>query len=177
MKRITFHVFRCSIIVYNRSNKVNSARFESLKKYDNLFHAGCNTVSNIKENDFNDFAQRSACFGNSAWYTQVVVGSLSSHKAGARSPLTANRTHPAIPDVTPFGSWDETFVNSNINPEMTVMQTRLQEVSRKITKMVIAPRVYADSNVANHEIRTSGSMCEHASTLSVSHEDILIIKP
>lgn len=120
----------------------NDLTDENLKKYDGLIiYANYNTISAAKEKTLKDFVQggkglipihsASACFGNSAWYVQAVGGKFRSHKAGVFSPVTVNRNHPIMVDVAPFSSWDETYVHSNVNPDMTVLQERVEGSTRE----------------------------------------------
>lgn len=120
----------------------NDLTDENLKKYDGLvIYANYNTISAAKEKALKDFVQggkglipihsASACFGNSAWFIQAVGGQFKSHRAGVFSPVTINKDHPIMQDVASFSSWDETYVHSKVNPDMTVLQERVEGSTRE----------------------------------------------
>ena len=120
----------------------NDLTDENLKKYDGLIiYANYNTISPAKEKALKDFVQggkglipihsASACFGNSAWYIQAVGGKFKSHRTGVFSPVTVNQNHPVMQGIAPFTSWDETYVHSNVNSDMTVLQERVEGSTRE----------------------------------------------
>ena len=120
----------------------NDLNAENLSKYDGLIiYANYNTISPAKEKALKDFVEGgkgliplhsgSACFTNSAWYTQAVGAQFKSHKTGDFIAKNVNTTHPVMKGISEFETWDETYVHSNINPDMTILQERVDGATRE----------------------------------------------
>ena len=120
----------------------NDLNAENLSKYDGLIiYANYNTISPAKEKALKDFVEggkgliplhsASACFTNSAWYTQTVGAQFKSHKTGDFTAKNVNTTHPVMKGISEFETWDETYVHSNINPDMTILQERVDGATRE----------------------------------------------
>ena len=116
------------------SSALNAA---NLSKYDGIMiYANYDTITERQEAALKDFVEggkalipihsASFCFQNSAWYVQAVGGQFSTHKTGVFSPVTVNTGHPVMKGVGTFSSWDETYVHSKLNPDMTVLQERVE---------------------------------------------------
>ena len=120
----------------------NDLNAENLSRYDGLIiYANYNTMSPAKEKALRDFVEggkgliplhsASACFTNSAWYAQTVGAQFKSHKTGDFIAKNVNTTHPVMKGISEFETWDETYVHSNINPDMTILQERMDGATRE----------------------------------------------
>ena len=120
----------------------NDLNAENLSRYDGLIiYANYNTMSPAKEKALRDFVEggkgliplhsASACFTNSAWYAQTVGAQFKSHKTGDFIAKNVNTTHPVMKGISEFETWDETYVHSNINPDMTILQERVDGATRE----------------------------------------------
>ncbi|NRF41164.1 PVC-type heme-binding CxxCH protein [Pedobacter foliorum] len=110
---------------------------ETLNKYDGIIiYGNYDTITPDKEKALKDFVEggkalipihsASFCFQNSDWYIKAVGGQFSTHKTGVFSAVTVNKNHPVMKGVNPFSSWDETYVHTKLNPDMTVLQERVE---------------------------------------------------
>ncbi|TCK82632.1 PVC-type heme-binding CxxCH protein [Albibacterium bauzanense] len=116
------------------TNDLNAA---NLNKYDGLIiYANYDKISPAKEKVIKDFVEggkglipihsASASFVNSSWYIQAIGGQFKSHKTGHFTAVNVNKTHPVMEGINEFETWDETYVHSNINPDKTVLQERVE---------------------------------------------------
>ncbi len=120
----------------------NDLNAENLAKYDALIiYANYDKISAAKSKALQDFVEggkglvpihsASACFTNSAWYIKAVGGQFKEHGTGVFKATTINSTHPVMQGVKEFSSWDESYVHSNLNPDMTILQERVSGTSRE----------------------------------------------
>lgn len=109
---------------------------ETLNKYDGIIiYGNYDSISTDKEMALKKFVEggkalipihsASFCFRNSDWYIHAVGGQFRSHKTGVFSAVTTNKNHPVMKGVKPFTSWDETYVHTRLNKDMTVLQERV----------------------------------------------------
>ncbi len=114
----------------------NDLNTETLSKYDGLIiYANYNTISSAKEKALKDFVEggkgliplhtASSCFANSAWYIQAVGGQFKSHKKDKFTAKIVNTSHPVMNGISEFETWDDTYVHSNINPDIIILQERV----------------------------------------------------
>ncbi|MET3112516.1 putative membrane-bound dehydrogenase-like protein [Pedobacter sp. CG_S7] len=110
---------------------------ETLSKYDGLIiYANYDEITPNNEKALKDFVEggkalipihsASFCFQNSDWYIKAVGGQFKTHQTGTFSAVTVNKNHPVMKGVSPFSSWDETYVHTKLNPDMTVLQERIE---------------------------------------------------
>lgn len=110
---------------------------ETLNKYDGIIiYGNYDKISPDKEKALKEFVEggralvpihsASFCFQNSDWYVNAVGGQFRTHKTGVFSAVTVNKNHPVMKGVNPFSSWDETYVHTRLNPDMTVLQERVE---------------------------------------------------
>jgi len=122
-------------VTYTADSSVLNAA--NLSKYDGIMiYANYDTINESQEKALKDFVEggkalipihsASFCFQNSDWYIQAVGGQFSTHKTGVFSPVTVNSNHPVMKGVGAFSSWDETYVHTKLNPDMTVLQERVE---------------------------------------------------
>lgn len=73
----------------------------------------------------------SFCFRNSDWYVQAVGGQFKSHGTGDFTVDIIAPDHPIMEGVGVFETWDETYIHSQINPDMTVLMEREEDGHRE----------------------------------------------
>jgi putative membrane-bound dehydrogenase-like protein len=66
----------------------------------------------------------SAAFQNSEEYIRLIGASFKSHSTGVFSPATVQATHPVMRGVPEIKAWDETYLHTKVNPDMTVLAVR-----------------------------------------------------
>jgi uncharacterized protein len=66
----------------------------------------------------------SAGFQNSEEYIRLVGASFKSHATGVFTPTTVLPNHPVMRGVPAITAWDETYLHTKINPDMTVLAVR-----------------------------------------------------
>jgi putative membrane-bound dehydrogenase-like protein len=66
----------------------------------------------------------SYCFRNSPTYVKMVGGQFKSHKTGTFSTEIVDAKHPIMQGFTPFETWDETYVHSELQPDNHLLQVR-----------------------------------------------------
>jgi putative membrane-bound dehydrogenase-like protein len=66
----------------------------------------------------------SYCFRNSPTYVKMVGGQFKSHKTGTFTTEVADAKHPIMKGLTPFETWDETYVHSELQPDNHLLQVR-----------------------------------------------------
>ncbi len=73
----------------------------------------------------------SFCFRNSDWYVSAVGGQFKSHGTGEFTVDIIAPDHPVMKDVAVFETWDETYLHTSINPDMTVLMEREENGHRE----------------------------------------------
>ncbi|MCC5936810.1 MAG: ThuA domain-containing protein [Lunatimonas sp.] len=68
----------------------------------------------------------SFCFRNSDWFVKAVGGQFKSHGVGDFTVDIIDASHPVMNGVSEFETWDETYVHSQLNPDMTVLMERVE---------------------------------------------------
>ena len=68
----------------------------------------------------------SFCFRNSAEFVRLVGGQFASHESGTFTAEIILPDHPAMKDVIPFETWDETYVHNNLTSDRTVLMERVE---------------------------------------------------
>jgi uncharacterized protein len=63
----------------------------------------------------------SAAFQNSEEYIRLVGAAFKSHATGTFSPTTVVPNHPVMRGVPAYEAWDETYLHTKINPDMTIL--------------------------------------------------------
>uniref|UniRef100_UPI004048C8E1 PVC-type heme-binding CxxCH protein n=1 Tax=Algoriphagus sp. TaxID=1872435 RepID=UPI004048C8E1 len=119
----------------------NDLKDEVLQNYDGLLiYANHDSISTSQEAALKSFVQGgkaliplhsgSFCFRNSDWYVQAVGGQFSTHGTGRFTTQLLESTHPILHEISEFETWDETYVHSQINPDIQVLMER-QEGDKK----------------------------------------------
>jgi putative membrane-bound dehydrogenase-like protein len=73
----------------------------------------------------------SFCFRNSDWFVKAVGGQFKSHGTGDFTVDIIAPEHPIMEGVEVFETWDETYLHSQINPDMTVLMEREENGHRE----------------------------------------------
>ncbi|NDE61113.1 MAG: dehydrogenase, partial [Cyclobacteriaceae bacterium] len=113
----------------------NDLKEEILQNYDGLLiYANHDSISPSQEQALKSFVQggkaliplhsASYCFRNSEWYVQAVGGQFSTHGTGRFTTQLVAPTHPVLQGISEFETWDETYVHSQVNPDIQVLMER-----------------------------------------------------
>ncbi|PZX56958.1 putative membrane-bound dehydrogenase-like protein [Algoriphagus ratkowskyi] len=68
----------------------------------------------------------SFCFQNSPWFIEAVGGQFSTHGTGDFTSTIVDAAHPVMQGISEFETWDETYVHSQVNPDMHVLMERVE---------------------------------------------------
>ena len=115
----------------------NVLNAENLKKYDGvMIYANHNRITPSQETALKDFVEggkaliplhaASFCFQNSEWYIKAVGAQFSTHDYGTFTAPIVKPQHPVMAGLSAFETWDETYVHSKINPDIIVLQERIE---------------------------------------------------
>ncbi|MBF9252833.1 ThuA domain-containing protein [Pontibacter sp. 172403-2] len=110
---------------------------ENLSKYDGvIIYANHDTIAPGQEQALKAFVEggkglipihcASFCFRNSDWYVNTVGGQFLRHDTATFTAQIVKPDHPVMQGVSEFEAWDETYVHSKINPDMTVLMERVE---------------------------------------------------
>ncbi|TFV97944.1 dehydrogenase [Algoriphagus kandeliae] len=108
-----------------------------LYNYDGLMiYANHDEITSDQEKALKDFIQSgkafipvhsaSWCFRNSDWYVETVGGQFKSHEEGEFTAEIVDPSHPIMQGIEEFETWDETYVHSQLNPNMHVLMERVE---------------------------------------------------
>ncbi|WP_040302790.1 PVC-type heme-binding CxxCH protein [Algoriphagus machipongonensis] len=108
-----------------------------LSNYDGLLiYANHDEITPEQETALKDFVQggkalipihsASFCFQNSPWFISAVGGQFSTHETGDFTAEIVDKDHPAMQGINEFETWDETYVHSQVNPDMHVLMERVE---------------------------------------------------
>lgn len=120
----------------------NDLNEETLNKYDGIMiYANHDEITKEQEKALKDFVEggkalvpihsASFCFRNSEWFVEAVGGQFKSHGTGDFTVDIINDSHPVIKGINEFTTWDETYVHSQLNPDMTVLMERVDGEHRE----------------------------------------------
>ncbi|MCF2490035.1 PVC-type heme-binding CxxCH protein [Dyadobacter sp. CY347] len=119
------------------TSDLNALNAENLAKYDGLMiYANHNVISPAQETAVKDFVEggkaliplhaASFCFQNSDWYIKAVGAQFSTHKYGTFTAPITKPNHPVMAGLKEFETWDETYVHAKINPDINILQERVE---------------------------------------------------
>lgn len=114
----------------------NDLNEDMLYNYDGLMiYANHDDITSDQENALKDYVQSgkalipihsaSWCFRNSDWYVNAVGGQFESHGEGNFTATIVDADHPIMSGIEEFETWDETYVHSQLNPDMHVLMERV----------------------------------------------------
>jgi putative membrane-bound dehydrogenase-like protein len=121
---------------------VNDLNADKLNNYDGLMiYANHEKITPEQESALKSYVQggkalipihsASFCFQNSPWYIETVGGQFSSHGTGDFTATIVDAAHPVMQGISEFETWDETYVHSQVNPEMHVLMERVDEKGKE----------------------------------------------
>jgi putative membrane-bound dehydrogenase-like protein len=133
---LAFSLFQKGINLSYTSDP-NALNAENLSQYDGLvIYANHNTITPSQETALKDFVEggkaliplhaASFCFQNSDWYIKAVGGQFQTHKYGTFTAPIIKPEHPVMAGLKPFETWDETYVHTKLNPDIIVLQERIE---------------------------------------------------
>ncbi|MBI0398356.1 PVC-type heme-binding CxxCH protein [Cyclobacterium marinum] len=110
---------------------------EKLRLYDGLIiYANHEAISAEQEVALKNYVEggkalipihsASFCFQNSDWFIETVGGQFSSHGTGEFSTTITDPSHPVMEGISSFTTWDETYVHSQLNEDMTILMERTE---------------------------------------------------
>jgi uncharacterized protein len=115
---------------------------DNLRNYDGvMIYANHDEISSSQEKALKTYVEgggaliplhsASFCFRNSDWFVEAVGGQFESHGTGDFTATIVNAEHPVMEGVSEFETWDETYVHSKVNPDMTVLMERVDGEHRE----------------------------------------------
>ena len=119
------------------TTKVDSLTADNLQKYDAvLLYANHAKITPEQFTALNDFVESghgfvpihcaSACFGQNSDFVRLVGARFKSHKTGVFSASIVKAEHPVMQGLSPYETWDETYVHVNHNEEgRTILMERV----------------------------------------------------
>ncbi len=115
---------------------------EELAKYDALvLYANHDEITDDQNEALMTFVESggafvpihsaSYCFRNSKDFVELVGGQFESHDTATFMAEIVNDEHPAMDEVTPFSSWDETYKHTKQSNDRTVLMERVEGEHRE----------------------------------------------
>ncbi|REG94512.1 PVC-type heme-binding CxxCH protein [Algoriphagus antarcticus] len=109
---------------------------ETLNNYDGLMiYANHEQITPEQESALKSYIEggkamipihsASFCFQNSPWYIEAVGGQFSTHGTGDFTATIVDADHPVMQGISEFETWDETYVHSQLNPDMHILMERI----------------------------------------------------
>lgn len=119
------------------TSDVNDLTGEILHKYDGIMiYANHDEILPEQEAALKDFVESgkafiplhsaSFCFRNSDWFVETVGGQFESHGTGDFTATIVQPEHPVMQGIQEFETWDETYVHSRLNDDMTILMERVE---------------------------------------------------
>lgn len=117
---------------------VNDLNSEKLNNYDGLMiYANHTEITPEQESALKSYIEggkalipihsASFCFQNSPWFIETVGGQFKSHGTGDFTATIVDAEHPVMEGISEFETWDETYIHSQLNPDMHVLMERVDE--------------------------------------------------
>ncbi|GAB3921024.1 PVC-type heme-binding CxxCH protein [Mucilaginibacter myungsuensis] len=115
----------------NDLNDANLAHYDGL-----MIYANHDTITPSQEKALINYVKSgkgfipvhcaSWCFRNSEEYIKMVGGQFSTHKTDTFTTVIVDKKHQIMKGITPFNTWDETYVHSKINKDIHVLTERVE---------------------------------------------------
>ncbi|PRY89252.1 PVC-type heme-binding CxxCH protein [Mongoliibacter ruber] len=129
-------------INFTYTSDPNDLNDDNLMHYDGLaIYANHDEITPSQEAALKKFVESgkgfipihsaSFCFRNSDWFVKAVGGQFKSHGTGDFTVDIIAPEHPIMSGVDVFETWDETYLHSQINPDMTVLMEREEDGHRE----------------------------------------------
>jgi len=110
---------------------------ENLDKYDALMiYANHDSITTSQESALLSFVEKgrgfipvhsaSWCFRNSPKYIELVGGQFLKHKVDTFITEIVKKDHSITQGLTPFSTWDETYVHDKLASDITVLMERVE---------------------------------------------------
>ncbi|WP_276091384.1 ThuA domain-containing protein, partial [Pedobacter sp. JY14-1] len=110
---------------------------ENLAKYDGLvIYSNHDLIKPEQEKALLDFVKSgkgfipvhcaSWCFQNSPAYIDLVGGQFKTHGTGEFQMVIKDARHPVMKGITPFTTWDETYVHDKVAKDIHVLTERME---------------------------------------------------
>ncbi len=110
---------------------------ENLEKYDALLiYANHEYLAPEQELAMKEFVESgkgliplhsaTGCFKNSEWYIKTIGGQFESHGVGNFKSKILVGGHPVTEGLEEFETWDETYIHTNINPDIQILMERVE---------------------------------------------------
>ena len=121
---------------------VNDLNSTKLNNYDGLMiYANHDEITPEQESALKSYIESgkalipihsaSFCFRNSDWFVEAVGGQFSTHGTGDFTATIVDADHPVMKGISEFETWDETYVHSNLNPDMHVLMERVDDKGKE----------------------------------------------
>ncbi|MGY4385468.1 putative membrane-bound dehydrogenase-like protein [Pedobacter sp. UYP24] len=115
----------------------NDLNAGNLAKYDGLIiYANHDTITAPQEKALLDYVKSgkafipvhcaSFCFQNSPEYINMVGGQFKEHKTDTFIETIVDAKHPIMKGLTPFTTWDETYVHTKLAKDIHVLTERVE---------------------------------------------------
>ena len=122
-------------INFTYTDKLEDLNSTTLSKYDALMiFANWDSLSSTQEKSLLEFVASgkgflpihcaSYCFRNSNEYVKLVGGQFWRHTMDSITTTTVKADHPIMQGLSPFTSYDETYLHSQLQPDNNVLATR-----------------------------------------------------
>lgn len=122
-------------INFQYTTDLNDLNPKNLSTYDALLvYANHDSISPAQEKALLDFVasgggfipihSASYCFRNSEAVVDLIGGQFLSHGADSFATVTLKPDHPIMKGLSPFVTWDETYVHTKLSPEIEVLAVR-----------------------------------------------------
>lgn len=121
---------------------VNDLNSTKLNNYDGLMiYANHDEITPEQESALKSYVESgkalipihsaSFCFRNSDWFVEAVGGQFSTHGTGDFTATIVDAAHPVMEGISEFETWDETYVHSQVNPDMHVLMERVDDKGKE----------------------------------------------
>ena len=129
-------------INFSYTTNPNDLNPQNLAKYDAvLLYANHDSATPAQAKALLDYVRAghgfvpihsaSHSFRNVADIIRMIGGQFDRHDTATFTAVTVRPEHPVMQGLTPFATWDETYVHKNNNPDRIVLQERVDGARRE----------------------------------------------
>jgi type 1 glutamine amidotransferase len=118
----------------------NLSGYDALMMYGNLISSGNSSFNQPLVPVIRDYVRgggalvglhvASAAFRNDSRFSDLLGGRFQRHTTGRFSPQTIRPDHLLTKNLPPLDSFDETYILKNLNPDITILQERVDGENR-----------------------------------------------